>query len=85
MRTTLELPDPLFKHLKARAALEGSTLRDLVVQLVERGLQAPDLGATALPAAPASLPSIKLSSPMRLAPHVYNDASDFKRLIDALR
>lgn len=74
MRTTLELPDPLFKHLKARAALEGSTLRDLVVQLVERGLQAPttDLGVAA---APAALPSIKLSSPMLLAPHEFSNAA----------
>lgn len=74
MRTTLELPDLLFKHLKARAALEGSTLRDLVVQLVERGLQAPtsDLNAAT---APASLPSIKLSSPMLLAAHEFSNAS----------
>ena len=40
MRTSLDLPDPLFKHLKARAALEGRTLRDLVIELVERGLNA---------------------------------------------
>jgi plasmid stability protein len=38
MRTSLDLPDALFKHLKARAALEGRTLRDLVIELVERGL-----------------------------------------------
>jgi hypothetical protein len=40
MRTSLDLPDPLFKHLKARAALEGRTLRDLVIELIERGLNA---------------------------------------------
>ena len=40
MRTSLDLPDSLFKHLKARAALEGRTLRDLVIELVERGLNA---------------------------------------------
>jgi plasmid stability protein len=38
MRTTLDLPESLFKHLKARAALEGRSLRDLVIELVERGL-----------------------------------------------
>ena len=43
MRTTLDLPDPLFKHLKTRAAQEGRTLRDLVVELVEKGLSARDL------------------------------------------
>ena len=40
MRTSLDFPDPLFKHLKTRAALEGRTLRDLVLELVERGLNA---------------------------------------------
>ncbi len=40
MRTTIDLPDALLKHLKARAALEGRTLRDLVVDLVEKGLNA---------------------------------------------
>ena len=43
MRTTLDLPDPLFKHLKTRAAHEGRTLRDLVVELVEKGLSARDM------------------------------------------
>lgn len=40
MRTTIDLPDALLKHLKARAALEGRTLRDLLVDLVEKGLNA---------------------------------------------
>jgi hypothetical protein len=43
MRTTLDLPDTLFKHLKARAALEGRSLRDLVIELVERGLNVRDV------------------------------------------
>lgn len=42
MRTSLDFPDPLFKHLKTRAALEGRTLRDLVIELVERGLTTED-------------------------------------------
>lgn len=40
MRTSLDFPDLLFKHLKTRAAQEGRTLRDLVIELVERGLNA---------------------------------------------
>lgn len=40
MRTTVDIPDMLLKHLKARAALEGRTLRDLVVELVTKGLNA---------------------------------------------
>ena len=41
MRTTLDLPDPLFRTLKARAALDGTSLKDLVVRLVQRGLAEP--------------------------------------------
>ena len=39
MRTTLDLPDPLFRTLKARAALQGRSLKDLVISYVERGLR----------------------------------------------
>jgi hypothetical protein len=38
MRTTLELPDPLFARLKARAATERITLKQLLHQFVEQGL-----------------------------------------------
>ncbi len=40
MRTSFDIPDPLFRHLKTRAAQEGRTLRDLLIELVERGLSA---------------------------------------------
>jgi len=38
MRTTLELPDPLFARLKARAASEQLTLKQLLHSYVEQGL-----------------------------------------------
>jgi len=41
MRTTFDLPDELMRHLKVRAATEGRSLRDLVQELIERGLGAP--------------------------------------------
>jgi len=41
MRTTLELPDPLFARLKARAASEQITLKQLLQSYVEQGLMAP--------------------------------------------
>ena len=44
MRTTLDLPDPLFRELKAQAALRGMKMKDLLTDLVERGLRAPNLG-----------------------------------------
>ena len=40
MRTTLELPDPLFARLKARAASERLTLKQLLRHYVEQGLSA---------------------------------------------
>jgi len=40
MRTTLELPDPLFARLKARAASEQVTLKQLLQSYVEKGLEA---------------------------------------------
>lgn len=40
MRTTLDLPDETFRQLKAQAALNGLKLKELVTQLIERGLAA---------------------------------------------
>ena len=39
MRTTIELPDDLYRALKARAGLSGVTLRQLVQRLIEQGLR----------------------------------------------
>lgn len=38
MRTTLDLPDPLFRDLKIQAAREGVPLKELLQRFVERGL-----------------------------------------------
>ena len=45
MRTTLDLPDPLMRELKARAALEGIKLKDYFARIVEAALQRSSLGA----------------------------------------
>jgi hypothetical protein len=39
MRTTIDLPDELYRHLKARAALSGLRVRELVTQYLEQGLR----------------------------------------------
>lgn len=39
MRTTIDLPDPLFKEAKAAAALRGVTLREIVEEALRRQLQ----------------------------------------------
>lgn len=46
MRTTIELPDELFRQAKAKAALDGLKLKDLIARYVEEGLQ----GASSPPA-----------------------------------
>jgi len=42
MRTTLDLPDETFRQLKAQAALSGLKLKELVTQLIQRGLATSD-------------------------------------------
>lgn len=44
MRTTVDLPDDLLRALKARSALGGITLRELIRRLIEQGLRAPAHG-----------------------------------------
>ena len=39
MRTTIDLPDDLFRQVKARAALEGLKLKDLIAAYVAQGLE----------------------------------------------
>ena len=39
MRTTVDLPDELYRTLKTRAAISGVTLRELIQSLIEEGLK----------------------------------------------
>ena len=41
MRTTIDLPDDLYRILKVRAGMNGVTLRALVQHLLEQGLRSP--------------------------------------------
>ena len=45
MKTTLEIPDPLFRRAKARAAERGQTLRQLVSEAIQEKLAADTGGA----------------------------------------
>ncbi len=38
MRTTIDLPDPLFRQVKSLAALNGSTLRDFIADALQRAV-----------------------------------------------
>jgi hypothetical protein len=57
MRTTIDLPEGLYRELKTRAALEGVTMKDLVRSMVESGLccSAPVARSTAERPNPPSL------------------------------
>ena len=58
MRTTLELPDPLFVRLKARAACEQVTLKQLLQRYVEQGLAASASTSAVQRRSSASLPRL---------------------------
>ena len=79
MRTTLELPDPLIARLKARAAHEHVTLKQLLRSYVEQGLSTtPPTAATQRTA--ESLP--QLNSSLSIPSHNLSNATLFE-LLDA--
>ena len=41
MKTTIEIPEPLFRQAKAKAAMDGITLRDLFVRGLQLAVQTP--------------------------------------------
>lgn len=45
MKATIEIPDVLYRQVKARSALEGRSVRDVTIELFRRwlALPAPDL------------------------------------------
>lgn len=43
MKTTLDLPEPLVREMKLRAAQEGRKLKDVAAEAFEAGLRAPSL------------------------------------------
>lgn len=39
MRTTIEVPDPMFKEIKVLAAQQGRSLKEFVVRAIERQVE----------------------------------------------
>jgi hypothetical protein len=77
MRTTLELPVPLFTLLKARAASERVTLKQLLRSYVEQGLSAaPECAG--LPRSAATVP--RLNGPLAIEDHQLSNAALFELL-----
>lgn len=63
MRTTIDMPDTLFRKTKAVAALRGSSMKDLIVRAVEREVANP---APTAKRRRAKLPLIHLSPGKKL-------------------
>lgn len=76
MRTTLELPDPLFVRLKARAALERITLKQLLTVFVERGLAQRESAPSAAGRRSTGLP--RISEPITIDPDHLSNARLFE-------
>ena len=64
MRTTIDLPDQLYRRTKSVAALRGSSLKDLIVRAVEREVQ--DAAPRKKKRAAAKLPQIRLTGGRKL-------------------
>lgn len=39
MKTTIDIPEPLYRQVKVKAAQEGVTLRELLLSAIARGLK----------------------------------------------
>ena len=64
MRTTVDIPDPVYRELKSRAALEGKSVRDLILKSVSVELhKSPSTGSRKRQGPP---PVLKSKCPGRL-------------------
>lgn len=60
MRTTIDMPDALFRRTKATAAVRGITLKELIVGAVERDLNQARLNQAKPPAKKRRVPKLPL-------------------------
>lgn len=79
MRTTIDLPDPLYRQLKAHAALLGMPMKEVVLAFVERGLHAPLEAAEPQPPARRELPTIRAQA--ALPREAFTNAGLFELLV----
>jgi hypothetical protein len=89
MKTTVEIPDDLFRQVKARAALEGLPLRELVTYGLRLALQAPPQAArshrAAFPLIRATSGSALLTEAETHAALAEMDDEEARRYADAVR
>lgn len=63
MRTTIDLPDHLYRELKVLAARRGVALKEVLQEFVERGLRAPDMPDEESGRKAPVFPSISIGKP----------------------
>lgn len=71
MKATIEIPDELYRRVKAKSAIEGRRIRDVTMELYERWLK----GEAPAPRRP---PQKWLQSWLRLADETFHDAGGDK-------
>jgi hypothetical protein len=71
MKTTLEIPDPVFRKAKARAAEQGIPLRQFVTEAVEEKISSN--------AASGEKPWMKMAGGLR---HLHKETARINRLMD---
>ncbi len=77
MRTTVELPDELFRQAKASAALQGRALKDLVADGLRLLLQSARSSPSPAPPRRTQFPIIKSKNPdRRLTPELVAAAEE---------
>ena len=64
MRTTLDLPDPLFRELKVRSALRSVLLKNFVAEILQTGLAQTGLAQTGLAQTAAAQTEARPRSPL---------------------
>ncbi len=78
MRTTIDLPDELFRKLKSEAAIRGKSLKEVITEAVEHELGAADHTGEqffAFPLVPSDNPGSLNPDPDAVATHM--DLEDF--------
>jgi plasmid stability protein len=61
MRTTVDIPDPVYRELKIRAATDGVSIKEIILESLTRKLQSP-AGKT-VSKGRARLPVIRSNNP----------------------
>lgn len=79
MRTTIDLPDETFRQVKAKAALSGLKLKDLITLYVEQGLMGGPPSSSGPPRRRSELPVARAATG-RTLPALTN--AEIQRILD---